>query len=72
LTAHTDGSFAMQQNEPLNWLLIQDLTCPGIHEMQQTGKALAEAFYGKVPRNPYFNRCSQGGRRSEISTESRT
>jgi len=56
------GSFALDANGRLNWLLIRDNAYLGIHEMTVTGKALAEAFYGKAPSHSYFNGCSTGGR----------
>ena len=56
------GSFALDANGRLNWLLIRDNAYLGIHEMTVAGKALAEAFYGRAPRHSYFNGCSTGGR----------
>ncbi|HEY1340604.1 MAG TPA: tannase/feruloyl esterase family alpha/beta hydrolase [Bryobacteraceae bacterium] len=56
------GSFALDSTGHLNWLLIRDNAYLGIHAMTVTGKALAEAFYGKPPRYSYFNGCSTGGR----------
>jgi len=56
------GSFALGANGRLNWQLIRDNAYLGIHEMTVTGKALAEAFYGRAPRYSYFNGCSTGGR----------
>jgi feruloyl esterase len=56
------GSFALDVNGRLNWLLIRDNAYLGIHEMTLTGKALAEAFYGRPPSHSYFNGCSTGGR----------
>ncbi len=63
-TGHTgaSGSFALDANGRLNWLLIRDNAYLGIHEMTLTGKALVEAFYGQGPRHAYFNGCSTGGR----------
>ena len=56
------GSFALDATGHLNWQLIRDNAYLGIHEMTVTGKALAEAFYGKTPAHAYFNGCSTGGR----------
>jgi len=56
------GSFALDPNNRLNWLLIRDNAYLGIHEMTVTGKRLVEAFYGKAPQHSYFNGCSTGGR----------
>src|SRR5579863_4307720 len=56
------GSFALDVTGHLNWLLIRDNAYLGIHEMTVTGKALAEAFYGRAPQHSYFNGCSTGGR----------
>ena len=56
------GSFALDANGRLNWLLIRDNAYLGIHEMTITGKALAQAYYGRAPEHSYFNGCSTGGR----------
>jgi feruloyl esterase len=56
------GSFALDANGRLNWLLIRDNAYLGIHEMTLAGKRLAEAYYGKPPAHAYFNGCSTGGR----------
>jgi Tannase and feruloyl esterase len=56
------GSFALDANGRLNWLLIRDNAYLGIHEMTLTGKALVQAFYGQSAHHAYFNGCSTGGR----------
>jgi hypothetical protein len=56
------GSFALDANGRLNWMLIRDYAYLGIHEMTVTGKALVEAFYGRPAQHSYFNGCSTGGR----------
>jgi Tannase and feruloyl esterase len=56
------GSFALDANGRLNWLLIRDNAYLGIHEMTVMGKRLSEAFYGRAPQHSYFNGCSTGGR----------
>jgi Tannase and feruloyl esterase len=56
------GSFALDANGRLNWMLIRDNAYLGIHDMTVTAKALTAAFYGKPPRYSYFNGCSTGGR----------
>jgi len=56
------GSFALDANGRLNWLLIRDNAYLGIHEMTLTGKRLVEAFYGRHANYSYFNGCSTGGR----------
>src|SRR5215470_920834 len=56
------GSFALDANGRLNWLLIRDNAYLGIHEMTITGKALVEAYYGRPAQHAYFNGCSTGGR----------
>ena len=58
------GSFALDANGRLNWMLIRDNAYLGIHEMTVLGKALTEAFYGKTPRYSYFMGCSTGGRQA--------
>lgn len=56
------GSFALDADGKLNWLLIRDNAYLGVHEMTVTGKALAQAFYGTAPQRSYWNGCSTGGR----------
>jgi len=56
------GSFALDANGRLNWLLIRDNAYLGIHEMTLAGKRLVEAFYGRAPQHSYFSGCSTGGR----------
>jgi len=56
------GSFSLDANGRLNWLLIRDNAYLGIHEMTVTGKALVQAFYGQPAHHAYFNGCSTGGR----------
>jgi len=56
------GSFGLDASGRLNWLLIRDNAYLGIHEMTVTGKAIAQAFYGRAPAHSYFNGCSTGGR----------
>lgn len=56
------GSFALDGDGRLNWLLIRDNAYLGIHEMTLTGKAVVEAFYGRAAGHSYFNGCSTGGR----------
>ena len=56
------GSFALDATGHLNWVLIRDNAYTGIHEMTNTGKALAAAFYGSPVQHAYWNGCSTGGR----------
>lgn len=56
------GSFALDENNRLNWMLIRDNAYLGIHDMTATGKALTHALYGTAPVKSYFNGCSTGGR----------
>jgi len=56
------GSFALDRNGRLNWLLIRDNAYLGIHEMTVTAKALLKAYFGKPQAHAYFNGCSTGGR----------
>ena len=63
------GSFALDANGRLNWMLIRDNAYLGIHEMTVVGKALAEAFYGKAPRYSYFSGCSTGGRQALMEAQ---
>jgi feruloyl esterase len=70
-TGHTggSGSFALDANNRLNWMLIRDNAYLGIHEMTVVGKALVEAFYGKAPPYSYFNGCSTGGRQGLMEAQ---
>jgi feruloyl esterase len=63
------GSFALDANGRLNWMLIRDNAYLGIHEMTVTGKAIVEAFYGRAPRRSYFNGCSTGGRQGLMEAQ---
>ena len=56
------GSFALDADGRLNWLLIRDNAYLGIHEMTLAGKQMVESFYGRAPQHSYFNGCSTGGR----------
>jgi len=64
-----NGSFGLDQNNRLNWMLIRDNAYLGIHEMTQTGKALTQAMYGVAPRYSYFNGCSTGGRQGLMEAQ---
>ncbi len=70
-TGHTGGrgSFALDANGRLDWMLIRDNAYLGIHEMTVTGKAVAEAFYGVAPQRAYFNGCSTGGRQGLMEAQ---
>jgi len=63
------GTFALDSNSRLNWMLIRDNAYLGIHEMTVTGKALATVFYGNGPRRAYFNGCSTGGRQGLMEAQ---
>ncbi len=56
------GSFALDRNGRLDWMLIRDNAYLGIHDMTVVAKALVNAFYGTPPQHSYFNGCSTGGR----------
>jgi len=70
-TGHEGGSgaFALNANGRLNWPEIRDNAYLGIHEMTVVGKALATAFYGKVPRYSYFIGSSTGGRQGLMEAQ---
>jgi feruloyl esterase len=56
------GSFALNgQGKPDHQVII-DNAYLGIHDMTSAGKAVTEAFYGKLPRYNYFAGYSTGGR----------
>jgi feruloyl esterase len=63
------GSFALAASGRLNWQEIRDFAYLGIHEMTVTGKALAQAFYGKAPRYSYFTGSSTGGRQALMEAQ---
>jgi feruloyl esterase len=41
----------------------------GIHEMTRVAKALAQSYFGKVPRHAYFSGCSDGGREALMEAQ---
>jgi Tannase and feruloyl esterase len=63
------GSFALDANGRLDWMLIRDNAYLGIHQMTTTGKAVTEAFYGVPPARAYFNGCSTGGRQGLMEAQ---
>jgi hypothetical protein len=63
------GSFALDADGRLDWMLIRDNAYLGIHEMTVAAKALVEAFYGKPPQYSYFNGCSTGGRQGLMEAQ---
>ena len=63
------GSFALDGNGRLNWMLIRDNAYLGVHEMTVVSKVLIEAFYGRGPRYSYFNGCSTGGRQGLMEAQ---
>jgi hypothetical protein len=63
------GSFALDANGRLNWQAIRDNAHVGIHDMTETGKALAQAMYGAAPRYSYFYGCSTGGRQGLMEAQ---
>jgi len=63
------GSFALDANGRLNWILIRDNAYLGIHEMTVVGKALTQAFYSAPPARAYFNGCSTGGRQGLMEAQ---
>ena len=67
--AGLDGSFALDQNKRLDWQSIEDFAYLGIHEMTMVGKALVEAFYGRVPGRSYFIGGSTGGRQALMEAQ---
>src|SRR5215210_9178058 len=64
-----DPSFALNDDNTLNWQRIQDFGYLGIHDMTVAGKAIAEAFYGTPAHHAYFNGCSTGGRQGVMEAQ---
>src|SRR5207244_10427994 len=48
---------------------VIDFGYRAIHEMTQTAKAAAKAFYGREPQRSYFARCSNGGRQALMEAQ---
>ncbi|HVA88546.1 MAG TPA: tannase/feruloyl esterase family alpha/beta hydrolase [Chloroflexota bacterium] len=48
---------------------VIDFGSRGVHEMTQTGEALATAFYGRAPAHRYFSSCSDGGREALMEAQ---
>jgi len=63
------GSFALDAGGRLNWQEIRDNAYLGIHAMTVVGKALVQAFYGKLPRYSYFVGNSTGGRQGLMEAQ---
>jgi hypothetical protein len=70
-TGHTggSGSFALDGNGRLNWMLIRDNAYLGIHEMTVLAKHLTEVFYGRPAGRSYFEGCSTGGRQALMEAQ---
>lgn len=65
----SDGSFALNPDDTLNWQLIDDFSYLGIHEMTETAKAVIAAYYATGPTYSYFNGCSTGGRQGLMEAQ---
>lgn len=65
-TGHTtqDATWALGHPEKM-----VDYGYRSIHEMTETGEALAHAFYGKEPVHRYFASCSNGGRQALMEAQ---
>lgn len=48
---------------------VADFGYRAVHEMTQTAKAAAKAFYGKEPQRSYFASCSNGGRQALLEAQ---
>src|SRR5436309_12313935 len=48
---------------------VIDFGYRAIHEMTQTAKAAAKAFYGREPQRSYFANCSNGGRQALMEAQ---
>src|SRR5436309_3835674 len=48
---------------------VIDFGYRAIHEMTQTAKAAAKAFYGREPQRSYFASCSNGGRQAVMEAQ---
>lgn len=58
------ANFALDAQGKQDWSRLRDNAYLGIHDMTVVGKALTQAFYGKVPRYAYFVGGSTGGRQA--------
>jgi hypothetical protein len=58
------ADFALDRLGKPAWERMRDNAYRGIHDMTVVGKALIEAFYGRVPRYSYFVGGSTGGRQA--------
>ncbi|PVY61383.1 tannase/feruloyl esterase family alpha/beta hydrolase [Pusillimonas noertemannii] len=56
------GSFAMLPDGTINTVLWKDFAERAIHQTAVKSKALAEAYYGKMPEYAYWTGASTGGR----------
>ena len=55
------GAFAMNPDRSVNTVLWNDLSTRALHELADKTKALAAAYYGKLPAYSYYAGCSGGG-----------
>ncbi|HUN86697.1 MAG TPA: tannase/feruloyl esterase family alpha/beta hydrolase [Terracidiphilus sp.] len=70
-SAGTDTGHSTQGAE---WALghpekIVDYGYRGIHEMSETGEAIAQAFYGRAAEHRFFASCSNGGREALMEAQ---
>ena len=64
------GAFAMNPDGSVNTALWNDLSTRALHEQANKTKALAAAYYGKLPVYSYYAGCSGGGRLGYASAQS--
>lgn len=74
--AATDGGnprgtaqFALGRDMRNDWPAIRNNAYLATHDMTVVGKAVAQAFYGKVPRYAYFVGYSSGGRQALMEAQ---
>lgn len=68
------GTDTGHSTEGAEWALghpekIVDYGYRGIHEMSQTGEAIAQAFYGHAAGHRFFASCSNGGREALMEAQ---
>jgi len=64
-----NGSFAMNPDGTINTVLWSDFAQRGIHEQVLKSKALAQTYYGQMPKYSYWDGFSTGGRQAHMEAQ---
>ncbi|KAI8712845.1 Carboxylic ester hydrolase [Fusarium sp. LHS14.1] len=59
----------LRDDGTVNEVLLENFTHRSVHDLTVIGKAVAKAFYGKLPAYSYYSGCSQGGRQGYFAAE---